>query len=303
MQRLNLHIDGVSGFDFTPRVTDISEEINKPIRRAIDKLVFLEKLNTTIELQPLLAIYAGELNLRLPLTGIEFELDEQQFQLKYSKSSRFTISNQLIFGSGALGTMRYLSSRPFTDSQRQIIASLQEQLKQPLQNVLTFEHSKKLSLRDFLTGLGNRSYFDETLSYMSATAQRENRAFSLVILDLDNFKQVNDKYGHHEGDIVLKQFAKILINALRTNDHVFRFGGDEFVLLLAHSESLNPSLVSQRIIDNTRSDDILSKLKVTTSVGFSNWRQGDTNTSLLERADKALYAAKNNGRDTYSNAD
>jgi diguanylate cyclase (GGDEF)-like protein len=301
MQRLNLPINELENIEFTSIAHELGESTQTPVRRALDKLDFLQKLSVAVELQPLLAIYASEVSLRLRVSGLEFEYQGKTFQPKYSQGSCCVLNSKLSLNDKDLGIMRYLSTKPLAQPQRQLIASLEQQLLQPLNNVLIFEHNRHLSLRDHLTGLGNRSYFDETLSCMKATAQRETRPFSLLMLDLDNFKQVNDRYGHNEGDLVLREFSQILKEALRTNDHVFRFGGDEFVLLLAHSEQLNPELVAQRIVDMTGKNKLLSKHKVTTSVGFTNWNNGDCNASIVERADKALYKAKNNGKNTFYN--
>ncbi|MDP2559978.1 GGDEF domain-containing protein [Psychrobium sp. 1_MG-2023] len=303
MQRLNLKMNEVEDFEFTSIVKELSDNLVSPIRRAVDKLQFLEKLNTTVELQPMLAIYAGEVGLRLPVSGIEFKVDQQHYQLKYSSASRFALNSELTFANKPLGEMIYLSTKPLNQQQRQIIASFEQQLLQPLNNVLIFEQNRLASLRDYLTGLGNRSYFEETLNQMTATAVRDRRSFTLLMLDLDNFKQVNDQHGHSEGDKVLKQFAMILKDALRSNDHVFRFGGDEFSLLLAHSDELNPTLVAHRILKAVRNDPLLAKHEITTSIGFSNWSHKDCNKTLLERADAALYHAKSRGKNTYHNAD
>jgi len=298
MQRLNIDINEIGANEFTSLAKEFSAAAVSPVRRAVDKLAFLEKLNTTIELEPLLAIYAQELCLRLPISGIEFFVDKT-YQLKYSTNSKYAINSELKHQEQVLAQVKYLSSSRLSAAQRQLIASLEQQLLQPLKNVLIFEHNKQLSYRDYLTGLGNRSYFSQTLDCMLATAQREQRSFSLVMLDLDNFKSVNDGHGHNEGDLVLQEFSKILGQAIRTNDHVFRYGGDEFVLLLAHSETLNPSLVASRIIETTQANPLLAKHGVTTSVGFTNWTTGDSSMQLIERADKALYKSKRQGKNTY----
>lgn len=302
MQRLNLPINELESIEFTSIAQELGSNTTQPIRRAVDKLDFLQKLSVAVELQPLLAIYAREVSLRLQVSGLEFEYQDKKYQPKYSQGSCCVLSSKLTLNDKDLGIMRYLSTKPLAQAQRQLIASLEQQLLQPLNNVLIFEHNRLLSLRDHLTGLGNRSYFDETLSCMKATAQRENRPFSLLMLDLDNFKQVNDQCGHIEGDLVLKQFSKILRDALRTNDHVFRFGGDEFVLLLAHSDLLNPELVARRIVKMVGDDPLLNKHFVTTSIGFTNWISGDSNASIIERADKALYHAKDHGKNTFQQA-
>lgn len=300
MERLNLPLNDMESIEFTSMARELNQSIQAPTRRALDKLDFLQKLSVAVELQPLLAVYAREVSLRLQVTGLEFEYEGRTYQPKYSQGSCCVLSSALSLHDKNLGTMRYLSAKPLQQSQRQLIASLEEQLLQPLHNVLIFEHNRLLSLRDHLTGLGNRSYFDETMDCMQATAHRENKPFSILMLDLDNFKHVNDEHGHTEGDLVLKQFSKILQTALRTNDHVFRFGGDEFVLLLGPNKILKPQLVAKRILTMVQNDELLGKHEVTTSIGFTNWKNGDNHTSIIERADKALYEAKNHGKNTFS---
>jgi len=299
MERLNIPLNDMESIEFTSIAQELNGSAQAPTRRAIDKLDFLQKLSVPVELEPLLAVYAREVSLRLQVTGLEFEYEGKTYQPQYSQGSCCILSSSLSLHNKDLGTMRYLSTKPLAQAQRQLIASLEQQLLQPLNNVLIFEHNRLLGLRDHLTGLGNRGYFEDTLSCMQATAKRELRPFSLLILDLDNFKHVNDDHGHTEGDLVLKRFSTILQKALRTNDHVFRFGGDEFVLLLAHNATLNPNLVAQRILNMVHHDDLLMKHKVTTSIGFTNWKKDDHNSSMVERADKALYAAKELGKNTY----
>lgn len=298
MQRLNIELNETDTNEFTSLVKEFSESQSTPIRRAVDKLAFLEKLNTAIELEPLLAIYAQELSLRVPITGLEFYID-QPYQLKYSQTSKFSLESELGLGDKVIGSVKYLSSAVLNATSRHLIASLEHQLLQPLSNVLVFEKNKQLSYRDYLTGLGNRNYYEEAMTSMLATAQRENRSFSVVLLDLDNFKSVNDSFGHSEGDRVLQEFSSILAQAVRSNDHLFRFGGDEFVLLLAHADHLNPSLVANRILKATQQSPLMHKHNVTTSIGFTNWRSGDSSAQLTERADKALYHSKANGKNTY----
>jgi len=298
MQRINVELDKSNEKEFSSLVKEFSDIGAAPVRRAVDKLAFLEKLSTAIELQPLLAIYAQEISLRLPITGLEFYID-QPYQLKYSHTSKHFVQSELTVNNKVVGSVKYLSSTVLSAPIRQLIASLEQQLLQPLSNVLIFESSKRLSYRDYLTDLGNRSYYEKTLANMQATAQREKRSFSVMLLDLDNFKNVNDKHGHNEGDNVLREFANILNNAVRTNDHVCRFGGDEFVLLLAHADHLNPSFVANRILEATQANTLMRKHNVTTSIGFTNWRESDSSELITQRADKGLYKSKDSGKNTF----
>lgn len=156
-----------------------------------------------------------------------------------------------------------------------------------------------LSHTDELTGSYNRRYFFDKVNTLLSIAKDEKSEFSLLMLDLDNFKDVNDIYGHDVGDKVLKSFTDTCKTMLRENDVFARFGGEEFVLFLATVDEMTAIDIAKRINKTVRNTtfDALPDLQVTVSIGISN------NTlelkKLLDEADKALYKAKEVGRDTY----
>ncbi len=162
------------------------------------------------------------------------------------------------------------------------------------------ESYRKLSITDMLTGLKNTRYFYIKLEEFMAAANRYQHNFSICFLDLDHFKKLNDTHGHLAGDKVLRTIGQILQSSLRKLDIGCRYGGEEFVILLPSTSKKGAELVAQRIrewIENHKF--ALSKeltINVTVSIGISEYKEGDTNKSLLERADSALYEAKSSGR-------
>ena len=157
-----------------------------------------------------------------------------------------------------------------------------------------------LATTDVLTELPNRRGFDILAEQALQEAQREQSPLCAVLLDLDNFKLINDEHGHLAGDEVLQRFARQLRDKLRQSDILCRWGGEEFILLLkntdrqaAHdlAEKLRQQCAQQRyaIADQT--------LQVTASLGLSQWQPGESLHSLLGRTDRALYRAKQSGRD------
>lgn len=162
------------------------------------------------------------------------------------------------------------------------------------------ESYRKLSITDMLTGLKNTRYFYIKLDEFMEAANRYQHHFSICFLDLDHFKVLNDTYGHLAGDNVLRTIGKILQSSLRKLDIGFRYGGEEFVILLPSTTKEDAQLVAQRIrewVENHKfslTKDL--KVNVTVSIGISEYREGDTNKTLLERADSALYEAKSHGR-------
>ncbi|SEA71638.1 diguanylate cyclase (GGDEF) domain-containing protein [Desulfuromusa kysingii] len=165
------------------------------------------------------------------------------------------------------------------------------------------ESTKKLERMariDSLTGLNNRRYFMELLTIELDRAQRYNRNFSLIVLDLDDFKLVNDNQGHAAGDEVLRSIKQIFANSgLRNYDFYGRIGGEEFSLVLPETVGREAILVAERIrqeFENTNISYEGRHLYVTASIGIGEYRTGDTAESLIKRADEAMYKAKASGR-------
>lgn len=164
---------------------------------------------------------------------------------------------------------------------------------------------EKLSIMartDSLTQIYNRRTFEESCDVELSRASRKKSTFSIIICDLDLFKNINDQYGHPMGDEVLKVFAGVLRDNVRRHDVVARFGGEEFVILLPETDSNRSMIVAENIRKKTRSSCISSKdysnILFSASFGVSHYDHDDNDwMSVLKRADKALYSAKQNGRD------
>jgi diguanylate cyclase (GGDEF)-like protein len=161
------------------------------------------------------------------------------------------------------------------------------------------ERIEELSRRDPLTGLTNRRWLDEVLRLESERAKRYGAPLSLVMIDLDHFKDVNDTFGHAAGDQVLKATAAALESAARMTDVVGRYGGDEFVVLLPNTELDHAGMLAERMRTALCMMPVTFRADaVTASFGVAAWADGDTTESFIARADEALYDAKHAGRDT-----
>ncbi len=156
---------------------------------------------------------------------------------------------------------------------------------------------------DNLTHLPNRAYFNTTLESLIIDANQSQGEFTLLFLDLDGFKKINDTFGHHAGDELLRNVSARLISAVRDGDIVSRLGGDEFVVLLA-GELAREDIegICDRIISEVRRSYWIDQndIQISTSIGVARYPMDATSSSeLVEKSDKALYASKDNGRNTY----
>lgn len=162
-----------------------------------------------------------------------------------------------------------------------------------------------LSFHDALTGLYNRHYLDEILNKLLAQAKRDKRALSFILFDIDKFKAINDSFGHEAGDLVLKNISELTRKFFRGTDYIFRYGGEEFLILLPNVDYQETIRITQAFIDYIRelsipiaSNDVIS---LTISAGVSSYPgKGLLAADLIKAADQALYEAKNNGRNRVS---
>lgn len=159
----------------------------------------------------------------------------------------------------------------------------------------------KLANTDVLTGLANRRCFFENLAQEFNRSRRYAHRLTVIALDLDHFKQINDRHGHASGDIVLKKVAELFVQAMRSTDVVGRIGGEEFAILMPEAGAIEAAEVAERLRCMVAGAVIVSAggepLQVTASMGATCMRAADTNyEEVLERADKALYKAKHEGR-------
>jgi diguanylate cyclase (GGDEF)-like protein len=159
---------------------------------------------------------------------------------------------------------------------------------------LKLENSSRL---DHLTQISNRLELDHRLLAEFALCQRYGGTFSLLMIDLDNFKQVNDTFGHIVGDDTLVQFTKLVSTSLRVTDSFGRWGGDEFLLILPNTDAIEGVSRANQLRSRVAGSDVFSKFALTISIGIAEYKKDDTLESLLSRTDKALYKAKDAGKD------
>ena len=176
--------------------------------------------------------------------------------------------------------------------------SLAESSMPAIENARRYGEARKLAETDALTGLYNQRYFHETLRREVQRAQRYERNLALIVFDLDDFKTINDQIGHLAGDRVLSQASERLREAVRSVDVACRIGGDEFAVILPESSAVDADQLYRRVHNAMRGTSLGPEgHRLRVSAGVAELEHGDTAASLFERADGALYRAKDLGKD------
>jgi len=197
------------------------------------------------------------------------------------------------------GTLSLHRRTRFSNDELQAVEMLISAAIFPVRNACQFSAMKQASLTDSLTGIGNKRAMNEALQKAQLVADRHNETYSLILCDLDHFKTINDSCGHVTGDIVLKRVTEVLEFTVRSSDSVYRFGGEEFAVLLPHTDQCAAVDVAERIrsaIEAIKIDCGRHSVAVTTSCGVALHRAGENSGQWLARADEALYRAKDQGR-------
>ena len=192
------------------------------------------------------------------------------------------------------------------DASEEELAALEEiaaRAGPAIENARRFKEARQLADLDALTGLHNRRYFHETLSRECARGHRYNRELTIVVLDIDDFKAINDRIGHLAGDTVLATVAERLRTVVRSADIACRVGGDEFAVILPESKLADAEKLYRRVQFAVGSRPIGAFDRIHLSGGIAELRPDDDATSLFERADEALYQAKEAGKGKFKAAD
>ena len=218
-------------------------------------------------------------------------------------SGQTTLLLPLPSDTGVAGVVEVRTSAPLDEAVRRLLGGV-------LRIYRNVEGLLDYSERDTLTGLLNRKSFDETFYKASAAAaplpagtqandrrQAAPAGFWLGVVDIDHFKQVNDRFGHLIGDEVLLLLSRIMRSCFRFYDQLYRFGGEEFVVLLRCTGEDDAQAALERFREAVRGYAFPQVDRITVSVGFTDVRHGDTPSAAVERADRSVYWAKNHGRD------
>lgn len=203
---------------------------------------------------------------------------------------------------GAIIVTKNKPAKEFSNSSRRLLATFANHSAVAIENTLLYKKTQLLSVTDGLTGLYNHRYFQERMQIELSRAQRYDLNFSLIMIDVDNFKDINDTYGHLIGDELLIKVSLHLKKTVRESDAVARYGGDEFVILLPETAKKDAMVVGERIRVDLIERKIGGNIGVHVSAGVSAYPDdGVYSQDIIKKADDALYRAKQEGRNrTYA---
>lgn len=265
----------------------------------IAKLV--QALQMTLDANELLEIYFRQVQGFVSIGGMQFRFAHGKDVAKFGRDSLHHCDYRLSTDEGYLGEIIFSRSKRFVEHEFKTIETLLGTLVYPLRNALRYQAALQLALIDPLTKLGNRTALDNALRRELQLAERHQTELSLLMIDVDHFKKINDTFGHARGDLVLQEIANTIEKVCRETDISFRFGGEEFVVLLRKTSEKGARIIAERLrkeISQISIDVQGMKIKPTVSIGISTRlsEQKEHIKDLFERADKALYCAKQAGR-------
>jgi len=257
------------------------------------------KLQHTLELSPLMQTFCEETVRLVPCDSVRYKNPNEALNYQTGEEQAHLCRYQLELEAEILGEIECTRATPFTMRETDLMERLLSLLIYPLRNALLYQKAVAEAHRDPLTQIANRAAFDEALSREICSFKRHLGSFSLMVIDIDFFKQVNDNYGHIAGDAVLKSVAQTIRNTIRRSDEVFRYGGEEFVVLLSNTEVEGAKFIAERVRHAVKKLAFAShpELNITASIGLSASNTLKDVNDTLYHADKALYQAKSEGRD------
>ena len=262
------------------------------------RLNLMKQLQATLDLEQILRTFFNELQHLIPLDGCHYQADSVGLVLDFGETGRHRCNYELSLNDEQFGRLGFSRNKRLQEKEMQLLESVMDVLVYPMRNALLYRKALATAMIDPLTGLNNRGAMAVTLNREMDRMRRHDQDMSILMVDIDHFKDINDRYGHLAGDDVLRQVAQLIDTTIRGCDACFRFGGEEFLVMLTDSNLPLARMVAERlrhtISEQTRSPAPNSP--VTISVGVAHFDDESDWPELVDRADRALYQAKQAGR-------
>ncbi|WP_043310850.1 GGDEF domain-containing protein [Pseudomonas sp. ML96] len=282
-----------------------TQRLLKPVSLAQLRQQLSLQLQTSLEADRILDLFFREVQRLVPISALSYQLAACDLRLELGERANHSASYRLSHQGEYLGELTFRRNQRFTDDELGQLESLLASLLFPLRNALLYRAALQSALRDPLTDTGNRIAMNQAMQREIDLARRSLQPLSVLMLDIDHFKSINDRFGHATGDEVLKAVAGSLKNSLRNIDMVFRYGGEEFLVLLANTSREAAQMVGERLRLAVLGLQYLEEgraLELSISLGCATLLPGESSDSLQRRADSALYVSKREGRNRLSMA-
>jgi diguanylate cyclase (GGDEF)-like protein len=275
-------------------------EINKVI--TTEKLLqIMCVLQTTLDINFLIENFSNELQSIIPHEYLNYKNIDDKINVTIGKEAKNKLVVDINLNKRKLGKLTLSRKDEFGESESEKIEYLTTLLQYPINNILNYREAIANANIDPITKLNNRMLFNKIIEQEIDFAQRYEQKLLLMMIDLDNFKKVNDEHGHLTGDILLKSVSDFLRKFMRRSDLVFRYGGDEFCIILRNTSLNGANKLANRIRRSIKHEEFICndyQIKITVSIGLVKINEGDDTPKFIGRADKLLYEAKEIGRNS-----
>lgn len=284
-----------------------SEERSKTRQEEVEQVAMRlsQHLQRSLNVQDLLQFFCQEIATVVPCDSTSYQNLEQNLVYTHGNKGSHICHYNLELEGEYLGDLICTRNKPFGDQDLLIIESLAGYLVYPLRNALMYRVALNLAMQDPLTGAGNKKALEQAIKREQNLFQRYDTPFSMLFIDIDDFKKINDQHGRATGDLALQNIYSTITGVIRQSDQVFRFGGEEFVVLLNNTQLTDATFLAERIrgaIEVAETSVIcprtlteLDSCYMTVSIGVVNFHASEDMDSLFNRADEALYNAKESG--------
>jgi diguanylate cyclase (GGDEF)-like protein len=232
------------------------------------------------------------------ITEARIEIGGKSFQTAHFEETPWMLTQEIMEKDNKVGkvTVCYLEERMFLPEELTLLNAIAENLGLIVMRESARETIAQLAVTDDLTGLNNRRFFNDSFSKALSAAQRHKQPLSLISIDIDHFKMVNDTFGHSVGDLVLKEFSLLLKMMVRVEDIACRWGGEEFMILLPNTTCEGAVILAERMRSSFEQYPRTTTPVVTASFGVVRLQEGEDEDALMRRVDDAMYQAKREGR-------
>lgn len=292
--------NGTSNLPLTPLTPE--QELATRVRLA-------QALQMSLDPAEVLILFYKHIQTAVSLSGLVFKFANNNPDQKIGRECPHHCDYRLTTDEGYLGEIVFSRSKRFAENELITLEFLLSSLIYPLRNAIRYQTAMRLALLDPLTMLGNRAALDSALNRELQLAERHDHELSLLMIDADHFKKINDEYGHHRGDLVLCEIARSIQAVCRGSDIIFRYGGEEFVVLLGKTNADGAKIIAERIrqqIAQTLISYNGKSIGTTVSIGIATRHANKAKehiNDLFDRADAALYEAKARGRNCVISSD